>query len=174
MINKKLFSVLGSIAVISIITPWLDGGKVASHELSSEQQQIQKQKRALEGSWRIVVTPSPQNGMPPFNSYATYIRNGSVIQSSINPLQEGRPAHGAWIRTGPQKFAVTFENTVSFNPITRMPGAFVLRVTENLNLTGDTYMGVAQVKICDAVGQQCTSLGGATTVGQRLKVEPLR
>ncbi|GEM_PF-1478076 len=55
MINKKGFSVLGTIAVITMITPWLDGSKVASQELSSEQQ-IQNQTRALEGSWRSVVT----------------------------------------------------------------------------------------------------------------------
>ncbi|WP_373525529.1 hypothetical protein [Nostoc sp.] len=103
MINKKVFSILGTIAVITMITPWLDGSKAASHELWSEQQ-VQNQTRALEGSWRSVVTPAPQSGMSPFNTYATFIIGGSLIQSSINPLQQGLPAHGAWIRTGPQKF----------------------------------------------------------------------
>jgi len=173
MINKKVFHVLGTIAVIAMITPWLDGSKVASQELSSEQQ-IQNQTRSLEGSWRIVATLSPQSGIPPFNSYATFIRGGSLIQSSIDPLAEGLPGHGAWIRTGPQNFAATFEKTISFNPVTRMKGFFILRVTENIKLTGDPYKGVAQVKICNAAGQQCTSLGSATTVSQRLKVEPPR
>lgn len=173
MINKKAFSVLGTIAVITMITPWLDGSKVASHQSWSEQQ-IENQTRALEGSWRIVVTPAPVSGVPPFNAYLTFIRGGTLIQSSIDSLEEGRTGHGAWIRTGPQKFTATFEKTISFNPVTRMKGFFIFRVTENIKLTGDTYNGAGQVEICNAAGQKCTSLGIATTVGQRLKVEQRR
>ncbi len=170
MINKKVFSVLGTIAVITVITPWLNGSKVASQELSSEQQ-IQNQTRALEGSWRSVVTPAPESGAPPFNAYLTFIRGGSLIQSSSDSLEEGRPGHGAWIRTGPRKFTATFEKTISFNPITKTQGFFILSFTENIKLMGDTYKGVGQVKICDAAGQECTPLGLATTVSQRLKID---
>jgi len=97
-----------------------------------------------------------------------------LIQSSSDSLEEGRPGHGAWIRTEPRKFAATFEKTISFNPITRTQGFFVLRFTENIKLMGDTYEGVGQVEICDTAGQQCIPLGLATTVSQRLKVESLR
>lgn len=126
------------------------------------------QERALEGTWRVTVTP-PTGGPPPSRSYHTYQRGGGVIQSN---LTEGSiPGQGTWARTGNNEFTLTFEKFLPVNPLNGQPGIFVFKVKEVIRLEGDRYTGRGEGAFCNAAGEQCVSVGCATTVGTRLRVE---
>jgi hypothetical protein len=94
-----------------------------------------------------------------------------LIQSSSSPLEGTLPGHGKWARTGNNEFTFTIEKFLSGNPLTGQPGIFIFKVKEKIKLDGDTYTGLGYGEICNAAGEQCISLGCATILGNRLKVE---
>jgi hypothetical protein len=126
------------------------------------------QERALEGTWRVTVTP-PAGGPPPSRSYHTYQRGGGLIQSNLT--EGGIPGQGVWARTGNNEFTLTFEKFLPVNPLTGQQGVFVFKVKEVIRLDGDTYSGRGEGAFCDAAGGQCIAVGCAQTVGTRMKVE---
>jgi hypothetical protein len=126
------------------------------------------QERALEGTWRVTVTPGA-GGPPPSQSYHTYARGGGLIQSN---LTEGNlPGQGTWVRVGHNEFTMTFEKFLPVNFITGQTGVFIFRVKETIKVDGDTYTGTGQGELCNAAGAQCISLGCAATSAKKMKAE---
>lgn len=174
MINKKTLFVFGTIAVITTFSPWLSVSRANSQDsLSTHTKSLSPvsvsldgeltRKNSIVGTWRSLITPTA-SGTQPFYAYLTYNKGGTLIESSSDPLEGSYPGHGVWTRTTKDEFKITFEKFITFNPITQQSGVFVFKVNETINLTGDSYMGVGQVSICDNSGQQCQTLGVAKLI----------
>lgn len=123
---------------------------------------------AIEGTWRVTVTPDA-GGPPPSNSYHTYEDGGTLMQSNLT--EGSAPGHGVWVQTGKRQFSLTFEKFVDFNPVLGQPGIFVFQVHESVEVDGDSYTGQAAAAFCDATGQNCISVGMATTKADRVVIE---
>lgn len=169
MFNKRLLTVLGTTVALTVLTPWLDQSQANGQGLR-ESNTVQER---IIGTWRIFVDPdpSPVGDPPPFYAYATFNSEGTLIQSSSDPLEGSRPSHGVWRRIGKNEFKAVFEKFVEFNPATQQPGIFVFRVEEVITLTGaNSYKGLGQVSICNNAGQECQILGTARTQSSRLRI----
>ncbi len=170
MISTKTLTALGTIAALTVLPACLDQNKAIA-EVSQEPNSGQ----GITGTWRVLASPAPNpeaGAIPPFFTYTTFNREGTLIESSSDPLQGSRPGHGVWKKTGKGKFKAIFEQFIEFNPIIQQPGVFVFRVTEVIKLTGeDSYQGLSQVSICNNAGQECQPLGTTPTEGSRLKID---
>ena len=168
MLNKKLLTVLGTTVALTVSTPWLGQSQANGqglHETNTVQERIT-------GTWRIFVDPepSPAGDPPSFYAYATFNSEGTLIQSSSDPLEGSRPGHGVWRKTGKDELKAVFEKFVEFNPVTQQPGIFVFRIEEVITLTGaNSYKGLGKVSICNNAGQECQILGTARTQSNRLR-----
>jgi|GEM_PF-1055062 len=170
MISTKTFTVLGTIAALTVLPACLEQNKAIA-QVSEESPSGQA---GITGTWRVLVgpAPSPAGDPPPFFTYNTFNRGGTLIESSSDPLQGSRPGHGVWKKIGKNKFKTAFEQFIKFNPMTQQRGVFVFRIDEVIELTGEnSYTGSSQVSICNAAGQECQPLGTALTQGSRLKID---
>jgi hypothetical protein len=167
MNDKKIFTILGTVVALTVLSPWL--GRANSQDL----QQRNLERLKITGTWRVLVDPQPNPaGDPaPFFVYTTFNREGTLIQSSSDALEGSRPGHGIWIRTAKNELQFAFEKFIEFNPITQQQGISVFRVEETINLTGEnSYQGFAQVSLCNNAGQECQPIGTARTQGSRLEL----
>lgn len=167
MNGKKIFTILGTVVALTVLSPWL--ARASSQDL--QQRNLGQQK--IPGTWRVLVDPEPNptGDPPPFYTYTTFNGEGTLIQSSSDPLEGSRPGHGIWMRTDKNELQATFEKFIDFNPITQQKGISVLRVEETISLTGEnSYKGLARVLLCNNSGQECQPLGTASTQGSRLEL----
>lgn len=160
---------LGATVALTVLLPWLDQSKANGQNL-----QESSSIRGITGTWRTLVDPDPNPGgdPPPFYAYLTFNNEGTLIQSSSDPLEGSRSGHGVWRRTARNEVKAVFEKFIQFNPLTQQQGIFVFRVEEVINLTGaNSYEGLGQVSICNNTGQECQSLGTARTQSSRLRTD---
>lgn len=170
MINKKILTVLGTIVALTMLPPWLDQSKASGQGL----QESNPGQQGITGTWRVLADPDPNpaGDPPPFFAYITFNKEGTLIESSSDPLEGSRPGHGVWMRTGKNELKFVFERFIEFNPITQQQGIFVFRVEEMINLTGEnSYQGLGQVSICNNAGQECQPFGTARTESSRLSAD---
>lgn len=95
---------------------------------------------ALEGSWEITITP---NGGDPILDLATFTSGGGIINSDPDPnLSTG---HGTWVKTGGQKFDVTFVHFLSSGGVPL--GRLKVRSSITLDQQTDTFSGPFQTDV---------------------------
>lgn len=119
---------------------------------------------SLEGSWEITVTP---NGGDPIVDIATFTSGGGIVNTDPDPnLSLG---HGTWVRTGGDKFAVTFVHFLSDQgaPL----GTLKVRAAMQLDRETDTFSGPFRTDVIIA-GNVVQSLCG-TVHAKRISVEPV-
>ncbi len=123
--------------------------------------------RALEGSWRVTVTPK---GIDPFEALATYAAGGGYIFTDTfpNPVSP-TPAHGAWEFVEPRVFRISFVK-FNFNSKGQIEGSLNVRGTITLNDTGDEYTSQEQVEVRNPEGEVIFA-NTATTAATRMRVE---
>ncbi|ARV59061.1 hypothetical protein BZZ01_10810 [Nostocales cyanobacterium HT-58-2] len=170
MINKKIFTVLGTIVALTIVSSWLAQNKANSQDL--QERNLGQEK--IVGTWRVSVDvdPNPIGDPPIFYAYATFHEDGTLIESSSYSLEGSRPGHGVWKKIGKNQFKATIEKFIELNPITQETGIFVFRIEPVINLTGEnSYQGSEQVFLCNNAGEECQSLGTARIQSSRLKVD---
>jgi len=130
-------------------------------------------KKALEGSWRVTVRPGPNR--PPFvpetiEALATYGASGGyVLTDSIEPAS----GHGSWEFTGHGRFNATHERFI-FDPQHQLIAILHVRSKITLNVNKDEYTTEELVEIREfPSGAVLFAYAGATSVGRRIRVEPI-
>ena len=126
--------------------------------------------KTLAGAWFSTVTPTQ---VPAFVGLGTYSADGGITNTTSlslgSPLES--PGHGQWVRTGRDRYAVTF-----FAISADAAGNHILtsKVRANLRLSadGDEFTGVFQVDVFDPNGVLLGSDTGNVRA-RRIKVEPL-
>jgi hypothetical protein len=124
--------------------------------------------RQLEGTWRVTIV---SEGGDPFQALYTFARGGVMHETdeSSLPLSFG-PSQGVWERTGPNRYAYTWE---SFASDPNFPDDVKLRVHGVITLTGrDTYNAQVQFEFFDAEGN-VTFSGCATDQATRMTIDPV-
>jgi hypothetical protein len=122
----------------------------------------------LEGSWRLVVTPSDQ---PVAYFLETYSRGGGYVNSGLTDALNGdSTSHGTWVKTGPNQFTATHERFIKFNPLTGHPG--IRKIQQVILVDGDTYTGVGELWFCAPTGEGCVNIPGAALIaGTRMTAQ---
>jgi hypothetical protein len=122
----------------------------------------------LEGSWRLVVTPSDQ---PVAYFRETYSRGGGYVNSGLTDAVNGdSTSQGTWVRTGPNQFTATHERFIKFNPLTGHPG--IRKIQQVILVNGDTYTGVGDLWFCAPTGEDCVNIpGSALIAGTRMTAQ---
>jgi hypothetical protein len=130
---------------------------------------------SLVGTWQVTVTSG--DGSAPFQSLVTYgVLTG--VDGSIPPSIV-TPGHGAWVRTGAQKFRFTVREFI-FDPdgsILGTPGRYTANITEDLKFErggqdhkGEwIYKGVWTGVILDPAGNVLFPING-TSQAERIVV----
>ena len=115
-----------------------------------------------EGSWMVTVTVTSGPPQPPFQALITYGAGGGLVETD----QGNSPGHGAWVSTGANAFAFTFDS--KGNPT----GTVKVREAATLSKGGDAYSGAGTVDQFDVNGKLITSRS-LETQARRILVEPL-
>ena len=117
----------------------------------------------LAGTWRINVQPDPQSGMPPTLNYASFTKDGRLV--NIDPA--AGTAVGEWEKSAGQDHGVTFTGFASLNGQTVQ-----YKVRAVLTVAGDGFSGPFRSVVSDPNGIVIFSFEG-TVAGTRTGVEPL-
>lgn len=119
----------------------------------------------LEGSWEITVMP---NGGNPIVDIATFSGGGGLVNSDPDPkLSTG---HGAWVRTGRRKFAITFVHFLS-DPQGNPLGTVKVRAEVLLDHHTDTFSGPFRTDVF--IGGNLVQSFCGTVQAKRINVEPV-
>ncbi len=114
---------------------------------------------ALEGSWKVRLTPS--SGQPQFDELMTFGAGGGIIESNNYPFyQLGLTAgigQGTWSYAGRQRFPFTFIKFL-FAPDGQAAGTLKVSGTITYSRTDDTWSGPATVAICDNQANNCQTI----------------
>jgi len=170
MKTARKYSNVGLVLTLTLAAPLMIvammSQRVAANEQSRRQDDPGKSVAPeLEGSWRIVVTPSDQ---PVAYFLETYSRGGGYVNSGLlDALNGDSTSHGTWVRTGPSQFTATHERFIKFNPLTGHPG--IRKIQQVILLNGDTYTGVGDLWFCAPTGEDCVNIpGSAPIAGTRM------
>jgi hypothetical protein len=131
--------------------------------------------RKLVGSWDVTVTfVDPPPGSPATaKALATFMADGTTVESPNAPGTMRGSAHGVWTRIEPRLYAVT-RVFFRFNPQT---GAYLgtgkINATVRVAPDGETIAAASVSELRDPNGNVVASGIKATAVGQRLHVEPI-
>jgi hypothetical protein len=117
----------------------------------------------LKGTWRITVQPDPQSGMPPTLNYASFTKDGRLV--NIDPA--AGTAVGEWEKTAGHDYGVTFTGFASLNGQTVQ-----YKVRAVLTVAEDQFSGTFRSTVTDVNGIVLFSFEG-TVIGARTGVEPL-
>ena len=118
----------------------------------------------LEGSWEVTVMPT---GGDPVVDFATFTKGGGVI--STDPDPNVSTGIGTWVRTGGNRFAVTF---VHFLSDAGAPlGTLKVRAEGPLDPQTDTFSGPFRTDVIIG-GNVVQSICG-TVQAKRISVESL-
>ena len=130
-------------------------------------------KTALEGTWRVTATPGPNRppGVPEtIEAFATYGASGGYIFTDNDDPSSG---HGSWEFAGHRRFNATHERFI-FDPQRHLIAILRIRAKITLNLTNDEYTSEEVVEIRQfPSGVVVFSYTGSTSVGRRMRVEPI-
>ena len=90
------------------------------------------------------------------------------VQGEANPPLS-TPGYGAWVKTGPRTFAVTFVQLL-YNPDNSVVGFLKVSQTLTLDATGNGYDGTGRFALTTP-GGEVTFSGEAKSHGERIAVE---
>jgi hypothetical protein len=126
--------------------------------------------KTLAGAWFSTVTPTQ---VPAFVGLGTFSADGGITNTTSlslgSPLES--PGHGQWVRTGRDRYAVTFF-TISADAAGNHILTSKVRANLQLSADGDEFTGVFQVDVLDPNGVLLGSdTGNVRAI--RIKVEPL-
>lgn len=164
MIIKRSFLALIIIGVMAVLVTVM--GACSSSDASSDGRQI-------EGSWVVTITEGP--GTPDLPSWyaalVTFGGGGGLVATITDPLLS--TGHGAWVKTGSQKFAVTILLR-QFDPEGNFLGTLKARATLILDDTSGTFSSDDyQFEFFDIDGNPTGFVGTGAAHGTRIVVEPL-
>lgn len=118
---------------------------------------------ALEGSWEVTVDP----GQNQLLSLATFDRGGGMVV--VNPNKHISTAHGNWVKTGPNDYAVTFVYILRDGPGENDIGTIKIRSVVTLDPETDTFSGPEQVIV--TIGGNVVDSSCGTVLGKRISIE---
>ena len=118
----------------------------------------------LEGSWEVTVMPT---GGDPIVDFATFTKGGGLI--SIDPDPNVTTGIGTWVRTGDNRFAVTFVHFLSDGgaPL----GTLKVRSEITLDAQTDTFSGPFRTDV--VIGGDVVQSICGTVQAKRVSVEGL-
>jgi len=133
---------------------------------------IERQKKAIAGSWQQVITMiNPPPGVPAeVRTLETFTEDGRVLSTSnTNPLIGG-PAHGEWRHEAGRRFSQTCFSYL-FDPMGNHVVTIRIRRQKTLNERGDEFSALYKFDFLTPDGNLILS-GNATGQGKRFSVEP--
>jgi len=119
----------------------------------------------LDGSWVVDATVE---GEPPLKGLITFTRDGALVETVFLPFVS--PGHGAWVRTGNRRFAITNVYLVS-DASEQLLRIGKVRATYDLDRTLTTATIAFHVDLSDPAGNPQSSFEG-TGQATRIVVEP--
>ena len=119
----------------------------------------------LDGSWIVDATVA---GEPPLKGLITFTRDGSLVESVFLPFVS--PGHGAWVRIGNRRFAITNVYLVS-DASQQLLRIGTVHATYDLDRTLTTATVAFHVDLTDPAGTPLSSFEGAGSA-TRIVVEP--
>lgn len=128
--------------------------------------------QTLEGAWNVTVVFKDQ-GLPPCApagavAIATSPGGGTMIAESCY-ASEGA-GYGAWVRKGPNQFAITFIGN-SFGADGTVASTYKVRASVSLGPTANSFSGPFTTEFFDLGGNLLASVTG-TVSGVRIPAEP--
>jgi hypothetical protein len=119
----------------------------------------------LDGSWIVDATVE---GEPPLKGLITFTRDGALIETVFLPFVS--PGHGAWVRTGNRRFAITNVYLVS-DASQQLLRIGTVRATFDLDRSLTTATIAFHVDLSDPAGTPLSSFEG-TGHATRIVAEP--
>lgn len=119
----------------------------------------------LDGSWVVDATVE---GEPPLKGLITFTRDGSLVETVFLPFVS--PGHGAWVRTGNRRFAITNVYLVS-DASQQLLRIGTVHATYDLDRTLTTATIAFHVDLTDPAGTPLSSFEG-TGSATRIVAEP--
>ena len=137
---------------------------------------LERQRKALVGTWATKLTPPPESGVPAFPGFFTFTSDGNLIATqSGGPVPAlGNPQIGLWAHNGGRQFTITYFVQDFDEHSFQQVASEEARATITLNDAGDRFTGIIGGDIFDLDGHLIVHLCCATFEGQRLAVKPLQ
>ena len=161
--NHRTFSLITLFAV-AVLTAGLVNNLASASEGNGS--------RALEGSWRVRLTP--RSGTPQFDEFMTFTSGGGIVESNNFPFFQlgltAGPGHGTWEHAGGHTYRFAFSKflfALSGQPTGTLKAAGVLTYSPSTR----TWSGPADVFICDNAGQNCNQIDTTDGAAVRMPAE---
>jgi hypothetical protein len=132
----------------------------------------------LEGTWRVEVTTADcQTGTPGlrFDALLSFARGGTLSGTTANPVfRPGQRTsdYGVWRKTGDHTYRAVSEAFILFDSPAAPPAPplarGVQRITQAIDVAGDTFDSRAAVRFFDVNGQVLGTLCASAT-GERMQ-----
>lgn len=118
----------------------------------------------LKGAWHVVIDPGAPGGGDQFVSTLAFGAAKEVVEATSRDARASTGL-GAWTRTGPSEYRITFEK-YRFDATGAYLGKAIIR--ETITVTSPTsYRGSAMTQMVDAAGATVAQFP-SNTVGSRL------
>jgi len=128
---------------------------------------------AIEGTWDLTVVGSPFRIVRTFKAGGTNIDSSNFTPITFTPgpltVSDG---HGNWIKTGPNRYAMTLE-FIQFDPVLgRLDSIGKVREVIQLGPDPNSYVGDFSTDIFLPDGTKIISLTGGRVEGKRMSAKP--
>lgn len=184
MITKRILFVFTVTCLLTLLAPtgWAQTSAEPETAASAEQQSEptsvrtlrEQQKKALAGTWQVVVTPTnPPPGFPlEFPALHSYTEDGRFIGiTGTNIPLVNSPTLGEWRHEGGRRFNVTFLYYI-FDPAGNLALTVYVRTRLTLNERGDEFSGPTKFDARTPDGNLFLSGGTGTQRAKRVRVVP--
>jgi hypothetical protein len=179
MTMKRILVAVAIVAVLSFqAESALAQGELPDSTIQAGATSQAKKSSDLTGSW--LVTATPPGGAPSFQGLMTFDPGGGFVASAQGDIllipPPGVPpiataGHGAWVKTGPREFLMTFRQ-IFYEADGSFQGGAKIRQAVTLSQTGNEWSGRLTVEFFDAAGNVIFS-GEGSGQAERIKPEPL-
>jgi len=134
---------------------------------------LERQRKALVGTWATRLTPPPESGVPAFPGFFTFTSDGNLIATqSGGPFPAlGNPQIGLWEHSGGRQFTITYF-LQDFDEHLQQTGDEEGHAIITLNEAGDRFTGIIDGNFFDLDGHLLFSACCAKFEGKRLSVKP--
>jgi hypothetical protein len=144
------------------------GGRAAGllDRIRDAERSVTQDRQTLTGTWMMELRgPGDRPNRP---LLVTFHDSGTATASSSSGTES--PHAGVWIRVANRKFLQTMFIFV-YNPQNALAAINKVRITAQLDDTGNTVRGTAEIVVTDPAGQLITTVRGVEYSGVRLAVE---